>query len=412
MKKLWIFVLLIMFVPIVANAQDYNVNTLIPVDQVGTVATEKFTYNGIIYHSQANEKGNCLLSFDSIQNNTLSKVAVSINVLLFDESEKNIGFLTYCSDKDISSNYSGFKLAGNQASAFSINVNSKYFVEGKNPSNVRFIAVMNENKYCQIGGYTKYKGLTMEEITKGDVSSNDSKISSLGIFEVFQNKGLMMLIIIVLSVIGGFIIYGMILNSLHRGMYGRGNGLVYLPIANNYFAVKMAFGKIVAIVTLVANFLSGVLALLNLSFVLYLVSFVQIVAFIVDIIKLVTKKYDLFYLEPAISGIDYGNNNGFVREENNSSSDNESQQTLDLSYNNVDVNNLDSKEEVEEPSNDILEEVSNHDISIGGGSLDEELPDDSSSEDSSYDDELNRMLGNPSNSSDDGGESDLSKFFH
>ena len=39
-----------------------------------------------------------------------------------------------------------------------------------------FIAVMNENKYCQIGGYTKYKGLTMEEITKGDVSSNDSKI--------------------------------------------------------------------------------------------------------------------------------------------------------------------------------------------------------------------------------------------
>ena len=234
----------------------------------------------------------------------------------------------------------------------------------------------------------------------------------LRLFEVFQNKVLMMLIIIVLSVIGGFIIYGMILNSLHRGMYGRGNGLVYLPIANNYFAVKMAFGKIVAIVTLVANFLSGVLALLNLSFVLYLVSFVQIVAFIVDIIKLVTKKYDLFYLEPAISGIDYGNNNGFVREENNSSSDNESQQTLDLSYNNVDVNNLDSKEEAEVPSNDILEEVSNHDISIGGGSLDEELPDDSSSEDSSYDDELNRMLGNPSNSSDDGGESDLSKFFH
>ena len=35
----------------------------------------------------------------------------------------------------------------------------KFFPE----HNVRYIAVRDENKYCQIGGYSNYKDLTIEE---------------------------------------------------------------------------------------------------------------------------------------------------------------------------------------------------------------------------------------------------------
>ena len=247
MKKIVLLLLIGIIAPFVVSAQEYNVNTLIPVDQVGTVNTEKFTYNGFIYNSQVDGKGNCLFSFNSIQNNTLSKTAVSINVLLFDEQQKNIGFLTYCSDKDVSSEYSGFKLAGNQASAFSINVTSRYFIDGKGPGNVRFIAVKDENKYCQIGGYTKYQGLTIEEITNGGFSNSGNE-KMREIFILFRDKGLQMLVIMILSAVGFFVVYGMFLNALYRRMYAKTTFLAYLPIANTYISVKMAFGKIVAIV--------------------------------------------------------------------------------------------------------------------------------------------------------------------
>ena len=53
-------------------------------------------------------------------------------------NKKNIGFVTYCSDKDYSSNYSGFKLGSGKSNApFSISVVSKYFVDGYYPGDVR-----------------------------------------------------------------------------------------------------------------------------------------------------------------------------------------------------------------------------------------------------------------------------------
>lgn len=209
MKKIYylLFVVTLFFTGIInVYADDYQVNTLIPVDTMATVDTDKFEYKNFFYNSAVDAKGNATIKFEAIQNNTLSRTAVSINVLLFDAEQRNIGYLTYCSDKDVSSEYSGFKVSANQVVAFTINVTGRYFVEGKTPKDVRFIAVRDENRYCQIGGYTKYSGLTMDEINQGvDVETKKSLFPELKSLIDMKIIIIAAIIIVVLIVLSGLI---------------------------------------------------------------------------------------------------------------------------------------------------------------------------------------------------------------
>lgn len=210
MKKIILYLFSVLFfIPIIVNAKDYKLNELIGVDTKATVKTEKFNYNDFMYNSNSN-----IISFDSIKNNTISKTPISINILLFGDNQKNIGFLTYCTDKDLSSNYSGFKLSGNEEAPFSIKVVSKYFIEGKTSSDIKYIAVMDENKYCHIGGYDKYKNLTIDEIVNG-VNNQDKDINGINKIIVYiQENNLLPIIILVAGSIIVLIIIIMVLKAL------------------------------------------------------------------------------------------------------------------------------------------------------------------------------------------------------
>ena len=214
MKKL-VFLLMLLLFPLCVNAESYNTKVLIDANTKVSVISEKFEYNNFIYNTKVDEKGYSLISFESIKNNTVSKTPVSINLLLFGEDSKNIGFVAYCSDKDLDSNYSGYKLSGNSSAPFSISVGPKYFVEGKSASDVKYIAVLDDNKYCQIGGYDKYSGLTLDEIVNG--VSNNKKVSGVQklIIEI-QEKGLLPIIIITLVGIAGLVILIMVISVLAK----------------------------------------------------------------------------------------------------------------------------------------------------------------------------------------------------
>ena len=203
MKKIKILLLGICIFLISSNvcAEEYKTNTLIPVDTKATVGTDKFDYKNFVYDSNVDAKGNANLKFESIQNNTLSKIAVSINVLLFDENQKNIGFLTYCTDKDVSSEYAGFKVTANQVVPFNITVTNRYFVRGKLPKDVKYIAVRDENKYCQIGGYDNYAGLTIEEIVNGAAENKSSSLGDLPIGNILKYLLYIVLIAIFIAII-------------------------------------------------------------------------------------------------------------------------------------------------------------------------------------------------------------------
>ena len=216
-----LFFIVVLFISVIqivnVQAEDYKVNTLIPVNTVASVETDKFDYKNFTYNSTVDEKGNATIKFEAIQNNTLSKTAISINVLLFDENKKNIGFLTYCTDKDVSSDNAGFKIRANQVVPFTITVTQRYFVDGKLPKDVRYIAVRDENRYCQICGYSNYKGLTIEEIVNG-VPEQESGFSFPD-FSSYVNMSLILLLFAIIAIIG--MILGLI--KLLKYLKGRKN---------------------------------------------------------------------------------------------------------------------------------------------------------------------------------------------
>lgn len=208
MKKI-IFLLVLLMLPVMVYAED--VQTLIPVGTKASFKTENFDYNNFVYSSSVDEKGNGLITFESIKNNGVTKKPISVNILLFGEDQKNIGYVTYCTDKDLDSNYSGYKLNGNSSAPFSIKVVSKYFVDGKNSKDVKYISIYDDNKYCQIGGYDKYKDLTLDEIVNG-VTTKKEVNSVTKFINDLQEKGLMPIIILVLVGIAVIVIFVMIIS--------------------------------------------------------------------------------------------------------------------------------------------------------------------------------------------------------
>ena len=98
MKKIILSFLVIsaLFFRINVFAEDKSQIELIPINTNGSVDTEKFLYQNISFN-------NNIIKFDSITNKSNVKDFVSINVLLFDKDEKNIGLVSYCSKRDYDS---------------------------------------------------------------------------------------------------------------------------------------------------------------------------------------------------------------------------------------------------------------------------------------------------------------------
>ena len=322
MKKIYFFLLLFLLsVPVFA--EEYEVNSYIPVEQSATVHTEKFDYNDFIFSSKADEKGNGKLVFSSIKNNTMSKTAISINVLLFDEDKKNVGYLTYCSDRDYANDSNrGFKLNGGETQPFTIDVTSRFFAEGKELKDVFYIVVADENKYCQIGGYDQYAGLTLEEI-QGNALPDDGKPVFNFVESILKNTALVLLIASIVGILIVYIVIGSVLNNLNYKMHGKRTILCFLPITNLFIGVKLAFGKIIAIIYIIFFFISCGLVYFGINYISLIFSGIWIVAFLIDIIKILTRKYELFYFDPSVKESIYEN-----------ALDDKPTNTVDLSYSN------------------------------------------------------------------------------
>ena len=368
MKKIiyYLFIIVVLFSPIFVFAEEYKAKQLIPVESTATVSTEKFVYQDFKYNDT-------MITFGSITNNSISKVPVTINLLLFDSEQKNIGFISYCTNKDYGSNYEGFKLEGNQSSPFSIKVVQKYFVKNKGSQDVKYISVLDENKYCKIGGYSNYKGLTIDEIVNGISEDSKSKLSINRYIDEFKESGVIGIIIPIAIILIIFIIYGNIINALYKKMYSKSTALAYLPIGNVFVTFRLAFGKIVAFIGLGLYVFSLVFVLLKTNIINYIVTGLDLIAFLLVIIKLITKKYDLFYMEPSIE-------TKVPKEEETPSETyiSDTQEALDLSYGNADDVSLSN-----------INENTSFDVSSGDSSesKSESLDDDIKNDDDDDDDE-------------------------
>lgn len=292
------------------NAQSYDVGTLIPVNNSATVETDTFTYNDINFNNYDNS-GYRLISFQSITRKSSgnSPIPISINVLLFDSNEKNIGYVTYCSEKDYDGDYSGYTIKSSQSSPFTIKLVKKYFVNKDDTlksqytfNDIAYYSVLDDNHFCKVGGYDKYKGLTLEQINNGELSNAKTK-KTFNFSDIIPSisGGVLVIVISLLIVFIALFIFGSILNALYKRMYAEKTALAYIPIANSYVCVKLAFGKIVSLVYIILFFVSIPLSFVGIGMIFSsLLGVFCSIAFIVVIIKLITKKYDLFYFEPSV----------------------------------------------------------------------------------------------------------------
>lgn len=292
------------------NAQSYDVGTLIPVNNSATVETDTFTYNDINFNNYDNS-GYRLISFQSITRKSSgnSPIPISINVLLFDSEEKNIGYVTYCSEKDYDGDYSGYTIKSSQSSPFTIKLVKKYFVNKDDTlksqytfNDIAYYSVLDDNHFCKVGGYDKYKGLTLEQINSGELSNAKTKtVFNFSDIIPSISGGVLVIVISLLIVFIALFIFGSILNALYKRMYAEKTALAYIPITNSYICVKLAFGKIVSLIYIILFFISIPLSFAGVGMIFSsLLGVFCSIAFIVVIIKLITKKYDLFYFEPSV----------------------------------------------------------------------------------------------------------------
>lgn len=317
--KVVIFTLVWLFMFINVNAQDYSTKDLIEANSIATVKTTTFTYNNIGYIYDQNTN-NSLFHFDSVLNNTNKTKPVSINILLFDSEKKNIGFLTYCTEKDLDSSYAQVELKGNESTGFEIKVLDRYFVEGYSSKNIAYYSIYDDNPYCHIGGYDKYKELTIEQIKSGKV--NVDKTNSIQeLIDLIDSLDYRLLFVYIFVLIITYIVTGIFLNELNKKMNAASSPIAYIPIGNNYLAMKLAFGTMIASIYLICLFISFVLFIFGFRFVNYILSIISSIAFIIDIIKLITKKYNLFLYEPVTSN--YLESNKTVRNKTIPSPNNE-----------------------------------------------------------------------------------------
>ena len=346
-KIVFFLAVIVSFFTINVNAEELN--TLYPIDSVISIQTKNFSYSGMKFNSGVKDRnGYPVISFGSITNNSKSTkpIPISIDILMFDSGQKNIGFITYCSEKDLDTDYSGAVIRQKESLPFNLSIVNKYFVKEKSYSDVAYFSVLDDNEYCKVGAYDKYEGLTYEEIKNGITKTEKSpadKINDL-IFSLGAGVGFIGVFIFILLFV--YIIYGVILNALYKRMYAEKTVLAYLPFTNVYITIKLAFGSMIAKIYMILYFLSFGLVFLHLEILTAILSLVSGVAFILVIIKLITGKYDLLYFEPSVNNT---NNNVGLNEYNNYSNNvnnnvitdytpDTSNSILDLSYSNNTTN--------------------------------------------------------------------------
>ncbi len=285
-------------------AIEYNPYDTIPITSTNaTVRTKTFNYNGITYNKKLDETSSTNFTFSGIVNNTKKRIPVTITIGLFDKDGKNIGTIFYCTKRDYDSKFSGLEIKSGKSTAFKISVKKKYLVDNKSANEIVSYSILSDNEVCEAVKFDRYKGLTLAEIQDGikppDEKKPEEKKFDLGFLKTISgNLAAGFFIISIIIAIIAYIFYCYILNSLYKKMYNTASSLVFVPIVNSFISVKMAFGPIVALIWAGIFGLGVLLSLLNINLIAIFASIILTIALLACIVKLITKKYELFYFDP------------------------------------------------------------------------------------------------------------------
>jgi len=323
----------------VENTEKTKINRhtmeLIPIDEVATVETNIFMYNNFKYIVEIPNETYAMLEFDSVTNKTKSEKPLSVSVLLFNEEKKNIGYVAYCSTKDLTGDYAQLKVNPKASSSLTIKVDRHYFTKNYTRSDVKYIAIKDDNDICFVGDEDKYGDLTISQINKGKLSPDYNEDSIYSYLDFIVNMGIYMFLFILMIIMSIYTYIAIIMNKLNKAMFDKKTKLAFIPFVRTIISMNLSFGRIIAVIHLLAFILSIVMLVQGNGILFYIVIFMSFVSFIVVLIKYYKNDYNLLFFDPFV--VNDGKNPVYNWRKVKVTDQRRAQQVLDLSYNNAAV---------------------------------------------------------------------------
>lgn len=174
MKKLiQIFIILIIVISSkTVYADSYKMMELIPKDKKVTIRGDQLLYKDVEF-----KEGKIVIG--QIKNITDEKKSITISIGLFGKDKRNISIINYCSTEDA--------LETNQViENYQIPIDEEKFDKDKTINDIKYYAIISENKSCRLGGAKEYVGEKINRINKlGDNSLPSSVTMLLNIVKYF-----------------------------------------------------------------------------------------------------------------------------------------------------------------------------------------------------------------------------------
>ena len=153
-------------------ADNYKMMELIPKEKKVTIRGDQLLYKDIEY-----QDGKIVVG--QIKNISDEKKSITISIGLFGSDRRNITIINYCSTEDA--------LETNEViENYQITIDEDKFDKEKTLKDVKYYAIISENKSCRLGGAKEYVGEKINRINRlGDNSLPSSVTMILKIVKYF-----------------------------------------------------------------------------------------------------------------------------------------------------------------------------------------------------------------------------------
>lgn len=145
------------------EAANYELKELIPHGIKTTIVTDNFSYKELSYDSGQ-------VTFQNVENLSDEAKPMSISIALFNNSKKNIGTINYCAKDEL--------LNSKEEKPYTISINSRYLGKNHKISEIKYIAILNDNINCRVTGSKDYVNQSIKEIgmVKNNSLDNSAKL--------------------------------------------------------------------------------------------------------------------------------------------------------------------------------------------------------------------------------------------
>ena len=338
-KNILIIIVLFLLFPINIYAEEYDKLELIPASEISTVDMEDYIYQNFTYINDVERQTYGVLKFDFVKNKRRDKQPLAIDFLLFDENKQNIGFVAYCTTKDLAGEYAQVQVNGGGGSPLTVFIDSSYFVKGHTKDDIAYLAVLDSNSKCYVGNSNKYAGLTIEEIKAGKVSPDWNENEFINVFSFILNVGIYTFIGILLLIVVLYVLFVALITSLNKTMFGKKPSYKFVPGINFITSIYLAFGKF-------AGYAGAIILVGGLFFAITQVKFnwliillvFTLISALVNTYKFFKKDYDFMFFDPFIKND--GTDPQFFWLEIKVKGEKKAQQIINLNYSASDLEKL------------------------------------------------------------------------